>query len=858
MSPVRGPGAATQPGADVPPGGGCAVPASGTERIFAGVLADILGIARVPVDSHFFDDLGADSMLMARFCGRIRKRADLPSVTIKDVYQHPTVRRLALAVGNAAPTAAEPSASTRTADPIATSSLEYILCGTLQLLAVVAYACVAAVVLSAGYDWISAGSGSTDIYLRSVGFGSAAIVGMGTVPILAKWLLIGRWKPQQIRVWSLAYVRFWIVRTLVRSNPLALLFVGSPLYVLYLRALGARIGRDVAILSQNVPVCTDLLTIGDGTVVRKDSLFPCYRAHAGLIHIGPVTLGRDVVVCEASVVDIDTSLGDGAQLGHASSLHPGQAVPDGERWHGSPAQRTEVDYRVVEPAGCGTLRRTVYTVVQLLKVAAVYMPVAIGGVGVLVTEDPRLTRLLDSGSLTFTSWRFYLGALTASLMLLLGAVLVGLLLVVTVPRLLNLAIEPDRTYPLYGFHYSVHRAIARLTNIKFFPYLFGDSSYVVHYLRWLGYDLSHVEQTGSNFGMQFKHDNPHLCSVGRGTMVADGLSIINADFSSTSFRMSRTWIGPHSFLGNRIAYPPQGRTGDNCLIATKAMVPMEGQLRVGVGLLGSPSFEIARSVERDHSFDHLRSGEEFRGRLRAKNRYNLRTLALALAVRWIYVFGIMLVTTVAATLYDRVGTEAVAAEILIVPLFTITYFILVERGVARFRPLRPQFCSIYHPYFWWHERYWKLMIPDAVVRMFSGTPFKNIVSRLLGVRLGKRIFDDGCFIPEKTLVSIGDGCTLNAESVIQSHSQEDGAFKSDRTAIGAGCTLGIGAFVLYGVTVGDGAVLGPASFLMKGEEVPAGARWEGNPAREMRDDGRKPGGCEAAAHPRTGCSGEAA
>src|SRR5580704_8128104 len=410
MSPVRGPGAATQPGVDVPPGGGCAVPSSGTERIFAGVLADILGIARVPVDSHFFDDLGADSMLMARFCARIRKRADLPSVTIKDVYQHPTVRRLALAVGNAAPTAAEPSASTRTGVPIATSSLEYILCGTLQLLAVVAYVCVAAVVLSAGYDWISAGSGSTDIYLRSVGFGSAAIVGMGTVPILAKWLLIGRWKPQQIRVWSLAYVRFWIVRTLVRSNPLALLFVGSPLYVLYLRALGARIGRDVAILSQNVPVCTDLLTIGDGTVVRKDSSFPCYRAHAGLIHIGPVTLGRDVVVCEASVVDIDTSLGDGAQLGHASSLHPGQAVPDGERWHGSPAQRTEADYRVVEPAGCGILRRTVYTVVQLLKVAVGYMPVAVGGVGVLLTEDPRLTRLLDSGSLTFTSWRFYLGA----------------------------------------------------------------------------------------------------------------------------------------------------------------------------------------------------------------------------------------------------------------------------------------------------------------------------------------------------------------------------------------------------------------------------------------------------------------
>ena len=37
------------------------------ERLFAEVLADIVGAEHVSVDSHFFDDLGADSMLMAPF-----------------------------------------------------------------------------------------------------------------------------------------------------------------------------------------------------------------------------------------------------------------------------------------------------------------------------------------------------------------------------------------------------------------------------------------------------------------------------------------------------------------------------------------------------------------------------------------------------------------------------------------------------------------------------------------------------------------------------------------------------------------------------------------------------------------------
>src|SRR5262249_45682343 len=51
---------------------------------------------------------------------------------------------------------------------------------------------------------------------------------------------------------------------------------------------------------------------------------------------------------------------------------------------------------------------------------------------------------------------------------------------------------------------------------------------------------------------------------------------------------------------------------------------------------------------------------------------------------------------------------------------------------------------------------------------------------------------------------------------------------------------GVGAMVHYGVTMGDGSVLAPDSFLMKGEEVPARARWGGNPAREMGHDNDQP------------------
>lgn len=805
------------------------VPGVGVESVFAGILADVTHLDRVSVDSHFFDELGADSMVMARFCARVRKTDGLPPVSMRDVYQHPTVGSLAAALVVPEPT--RPMAAAPPMPEPATGAEHYLLCGVLQLLTFLGYFYLVAFVGVRGYEWISAGSGPADVYLRSVLFGAAALLWLCALPVLAKWVLIGRWQPCQIRVWSLSYFRFWTVKTLIRSAP-PVLFVGSPLYVLYLKALGARIGRGVAVFSRNVPVCTDLLVIGDGTVIRKDAYFTCYRAQAGLIQIGPVCVGKDVVVGEAAVLDIGTALGDRARLAHASALHRGQAVPAGEHWHGSPALRAVSSYPVVGPATCGGLRRAAHGVLQVLAVLLLYLPLSFGGVGLLLAELPQLAAALEPGPTALTAWTFYAEALTASLILFFGAIPLGLLVIATVPRLLARAITPGEVYPLYGFRYGVHRVITVMTNRRFLTRLFGDSSCIVHYLRCLGYDLSHIEQTGSNFGTEVKHDSPYLSSVGSGTMVADGLSINNAEFSSTSFRVSQVSIGPRNFLGNRIAYPPGGRTGDNCLLATKVMVPVDGRVREGVGLLGSPSFEIPRSVQRDATFDRLKTDGEQRRLLPAKNRHNVATMAWYLIVRWLYFFLVTLLFAVAAELYDVLGAAVVALANIMVLLFTALYFVLVERAVISRHPPGPLFCSIYDLRFWQRERFWKVP-SEAYLRLFNGTPFKSVIWRLLGVRLGSRVFDDGCYLTERTMVTLGDGCTLNAGSVVQCHSQEDGAFKSDRTTIGSGCTLGIGAFVHYGVTLGEDAVLAPDSFLMKGETVPPYAHWGGNPARQI-------------------------
>ena len=288
--------------------GSYTAPTTAAEEALAEQLGAVLGLDKVSTDAHFFNDLGADSLLMARFCARIRKETALPPAAMQDIYENPTVRQLAACLearhSESVHSAAVPETGAVPPAPMPpVSSFQYFLCGAIQLLVFLGYTMYAAWLLVFGFEWTSGGTTLLDMWLRSIGFGAAMFVILSVTPILVKWVLVGRWKPGTIRIWSLAYLRFWAVKTLTRANPLAL-FAGSPLYVLYLRLLGAKIGKGVVIFSRKVPACPDLLTVGDNTVIHKNSSFLCYRAHSGIIEMGPVTLGRNVLVSEKTTFDI--------------------------------------------------------------------------------------------------------------------------------------------------------------------------------------------------------------------------------------------------------------------------------------------------------------------------------------------------------------------------------------------------------------------------------------------------------------------------------------------------------------------------------------------------------------------------
>src|SRR5690606_24621033 len=253
------------------------------------------------VEDHFFDDMGANSLLMAQFCSKLRETGAVVDVSMRDTYLHPTIRALAAHLEAQEPgpnVEVEPQITPHRASPLA-----YFATGAAQAAFAFAYLTFSLWLTLEMIAYALSGEGALDYYVRTVTAALLVAAALTAVPVALKWILVGRWKAERFPVWGLKYFRFWRVRTLLGASPMRL-FAGTPLYNGYLRLLGARIGRDAVLLNGGTVIASDLLTVGAGALVNQTATMPGYRARSGYIEIGPVSIGERAFVGEAAHLDI--------------------------------------------------------------------------------------------------------------------------------------------------------------------------------------------------------------------------------------------------------------------------------------------------------------------------------------------------------------------------------------------------------------------------------------------------------------------------------------------------------------------------------------------------------------------------
>src|SRR5262249_57510622 len=99
------------------------------------------------------------------------------------------------------------------------------------------------------------------------------------------------------------------------------------------------------------------------------------------------------------------------RVGEAAGVEGGRGVRTSERWHGSPAQRTDLNYLRVSSRPCGQWRRFRFSAITLICVFFLYLPLLEGSAFALLTAVPTLGTVLNPSMHAISTLALYRDAL---------------------------------------------------------------------------------------------------------------------------------------------------------------------------------------------------------------------------------------------------------------------------------------------------------------------------------------------------------------------------------------------------------------------------------------------------------------
>ncbi|PPK70562.1 amino acid adenylation domain-containing protein [Actinokineospora auranticolor] len=763
-----------------------------TERWLAGLWRDLLGVAVSRPGADFFAN-GGGSLGAAQLVSRIREQH--PGIAVADLYQNPTLGKLAAHIDAAAASAQTDRVVLPT--PRRAQIAQTLL--TLPMLTVV------------GARWAVA--------LAAVN----NLVGLPWAPKVSWWLVFAGWlvflspwgrlalaagtarlllrnvKPGSYPRGGSVHLRIWAAERVVDLTGAAGL-QGAPWMTHYARVLGARISPDVDLHS--LPPVTGMLRLGRGAAVEPEVDLSGHWLDGDVLHVGRIRIDAHATVGARS------TLFPGAHVGKRAEVAPGSGVqgtvPPGQRWSGAPASRSgKANGKGRRPAR----RKRWVAIYAATSFALSLLPI--------VAAVPALWILM-----TFLTGTATLGAATTQALIAVPLVTLvwmatyALLILVSV-RLLSLGLRPGQ--------HAVHSRVAwqawaterlmGLARTGLFPMYASLLTPV--WLRALGMKVGKGVEASTVLAL------PSLTQVGDGAFLADDTMIGSYELGGGWLRIDNARVGKRAFLGNSGMTAPGRAVPKRGLVGVLSSTPKKA--KAGSSYLGMPPMKLPRTVE---TGDESTTFNPPRRLVVARALVELCRVVPVMASAALAVLVAAALTGLGFWLGLTLGgVLLLGAGVLACVVAALAKWALVGR-----------FSTVNHPL--WSSFVWRNELADTFVEMLGvpwfaawshGTPLLNTWLRGLGARIGRGAWVETYWLPEADLVRLGDGATVNRGCVLQTHLFHDRIMSMDTVTIGAGGTLGPHGIVLPGASIGDRTTVGPASLVMRGESVPEGTRWLGNP-----------------------------
>lgn len=796
-----------------------APPATPTEQKLAQVWQEIFQCADLSVDTDFFADLGGHSLLAARTISRLREDAGLQHLAIGDLYLHPTIAQLARFVDEARPaaSAAAPAAAPKPEPYRATSSRVMLAGATQTLLLYLLFAVLAAP--SAALLALRHGQSVAHLVDRFALIVPAALILTSfLLPVVAKWLLIGRFRPGRYRIWSWYYCRWWLLRKIFLISPMNVM-AGSPFLSAYARLLGAKIGRGCH-LGSGLLSPPDLIEVGDGASIGYEAELQAFFVEDGWLHLDRISIGAHAFVGAKTVILPGGTVAAAARIKDQSLVARGQVIPEGETWAGSPARPIPTPDPLLDAIEAQPAAPHRWSAGQLAGFA----------LGLLLLEllpmvlfAPGLVVILKAGE------RGGVGAALVSLPL------AGLLFVLTTCALVALGkriVLPRVETGIFPLHsgFGVRKWFAdhlmslslAATNTLY------ATLYTPAWLRLLGATIGPWSEVST-----VSHIDPDLLDLGTETFVADMASIGASTFHRGWIGMGTTRVGSRSFVGNAALVRARTNIPENCLLGVQS-VPPEEAMEAGTSWLGSPALFLPRRQESEHFSEELTyrpSAGMVAGRLA------IELIRIVLPPTLLYLAGWLTIIPTArmARQVSPWALIAVMPALLLASAFVTVLLTILMKWmiVGRYRPRVEPLWSVFVRRSELVTGIYESASVPLLLGWLTGTPLLAFFLRAFGARIGRRTYIDTTYLTEFDLVHVGDESSIGGPTSLQTHLFEDRVMKMSHVRIGQRCTIGPRAVVLYDTEVGNDASLDGLSLVMKGESLPAGTAWRGIPARRV-------------------------
>ena len=818
------------------------MPASPGELALFEALRPLFPGQPLHLASDFFLDLGGHSLLAARLVSSLRRHPRFSTLTMHELYQHPVLGALAARLDARA---AEPQADAADdaarggpgSEPAAAHAAALApewrrwVCGLAQLAVLPLLIGVRMLIWLAPfftYHYFTGDEGDSvwgAVALSILAYLLCNLLSFG-VAVACKWGILGRLKAGRYPLYGWTFYRWWLVDRILDIPP-AHLLAGSPLQAWYLRALGARIGRDTAISRVSVRA-PDLLSVGDGASVGAAVNLENFEVRGGYWEVAPIALGRNAYVGSYAVVQGGVTIEPEGRLEGLSSLAAGSRIPAGQIWSGAPARHDphahapDLPPRPPRDARWARWDMLAYALGGALIAALFFMPVFPSFV-LIDWLDGHWLDLMG----TRVSWPY---AFLIYLLLALPASALLLLLTVLVSALLRWALLPRLSggrWPVYGQIY-LRRWLTNQIQESGLSVLHGlyASIYAATWFRLLGAKVGPGTEISTAMGVV-----PDMLTLGRDSFIADGVMLGDEDIDRGWMTMRPTVIGNRSFVGNG-AYVPDGTVlPDDVLIAVQSRAPANARMASGQTWLGNPPLALPAREQAAGFPDHLTFRPSL-GRKLARGAVEGMRMILPLAV--IIAVGYLTVMKVIPIAVSDGFVGAFDELMLAGMLYGLgTFLFLVVLKWLLVGRYRPRAEPMWTPFVWKSEAVTSLYESIAVPNFFNflrATPWLPLALRCMGARIGKRVFMDTTDVTEYDCVTIGDDAVLHAWSGPQTHLFEDRVMKIGMVRIGKGVNIGPRSTILYDSRVEDHACLGPLTLVLKGESIPAGQDWMGSPA----------------------------